>query len=79
MAQENSSATAPVAELLREGGLWVTLGRFCQPPDVEEDGDCTRPIHHASHALLTTEQGGINWYWRGPDFSVQPLGGAARR
>lgn len=43
MAQENSSATGLVAEQLREDGLWVTLGRFCQLPYIEEDEDYTRP------------------------------------
>lgn len=91
MAQENSSATALVAERLREDGLWVTLGRFCQLPYIEEDEDYTRPTQHAYASALrlvlqagdllpgafppalltTTEQGGINWYWRKPDFSVQ--------
>lgn len=91
MAQENSSAAAPVAELLREDGLWVTLGRFCQLPYIEEDEDYTRPTQHAYESALrlvlqaggllpgafppalltTTEQGGINWYWRGPGLSVQ--------
>ena len=91
MAQENSSATALVAEQLREDGLWVTLGRFCQLPYIEEDEDYTRPTQYAYASALrlvlqagdllpgafppalltTTEQGGINWYWRKPDFSVQ--------
>lgn len=91
MAQENSSATALVAEQLREDGLWVTLGRFCQLPYIEEDEDYTRPTQHAyafalrlvlqagdllpgafpPALLTTTEEGGINWYWRKPDFSVQ--------
>lgn len=91
MGQENSSARVLVAEQLREGGLWVTLGRFCQLPYLEEDEDHTRPTQHAYASALrlvlqagdllsgafppalltTTEQGGINWYWRTPDFSVQ--------
>jgi len=90
MAQENSSATALVAEQLREDGLWVTLGRFCQLP-FEEDEDYTRPTQHPYASALrlvlqagdllpgafppalltTTEKGGINWYWRKPDFSIQ--------
>jgi hypothetical protein len=91
MAQENSSATVTLVEPLREDGLWVTLGRFCQLPYIEEDEDYTRPTQHAYASALrlvlqagdllpgafppalltTTEQGGINWYWRKPDFSVQ--------
>ena len=91
MAQENSGATALVAEQVREDGLWVTLGRFCQLPYIEEDEDQTRPTQHAYASALrlvlqagdllpgvfppalltTTEQGGINWYWRKPEFSVQ--------
>jgi hypothetical protein len=91
MAQENSSAGALVVEQLRENGLWVTLGRFCQLPYIEEDEDYTRPTQYAYASALrlvlqagdllpgafppalltTTEQGGINWYWRKPDFSVQ--------
>lgn len=91
MAQENSRATALVAEQLREDGLWVTLGRFCQLPYIEEDEDYTRPTQYAYVSALrlvlqagdllpgafppalltTTEQGGINWYWRKPQFSVQ--------
>lgn len=91
MAQENSRATALVAEQLREDGLWVILGRFCQLPYIEEDEDYTRPTQHAYASALrlvlqagdllpgafppalltTTEQGGINWYWRKPQFSVQ--------
>ncbi len=91
MGQENSSTAALVAEPLREDGLWVTLGRFCQLPYIEEDEDYTRPTQHAYVSALrlvlqagdlipgafppalltTTEQGGINWYWRKPDFSVQ--------
>ena len=91
MAQEKSSAAASMAEQLREDGLWVTLGRFCQLPYIEEDEDYTRPTQHAYASALrlvlqagdllpgvfppalltTTGQGGINWYWRKPDFSVQ--------
>jgi len=52
MAQENSSATALVAEQLREDGLWVTLGRFCQLPYIEEDEDYTRPTQHAYASAL---------------------------
>ena len=91
MAQEKSSAAASMAEQIREDGLWVTSGRFCQLPYIEEDEDYTRPTQHAYASALrlvlqagdllpgvfppalltTTEQGGINWYWRKPDFSVQ--------
>ena len=40
---------------------------------VGRDGDRPRLLPGAFPPafLTTTEQGGINWYWRGPGFSVQ--------